>query len=91
MLSLDMNRAIFRNSFKLFVFNGKSPLINPEKLSSVWLNITAVAEVSQISGFLLETSNFGVAEPFSANFRGCLMEDMGSGKCHFFLFLSLIC
>ena len=37
--------------FKLFVFNGKLPLINPENLSSLPLNRIAVAEVSQISGF----------------------------------------
>ena len=49
--TLDMNRAIFRNCFKSFVFNGKSPLINPENLSSLPLNRTAVTEVSQISGF----------------------------------------
>ena len=74
-----MNRAIFHNCFKSFVFNGKSPLINPEKLSSLHLNRTAVAEVSQISSFfyLLETSNFGAAELSIANNRDCLMEDMG--------------
>ena len=49
--TLDMNRAIIRNCSKSFVFNGKSPLINLENLSSLPLNRTAVAEVSQISGF----------------------------------------
>ena len=48
--TLDMNRAIFRNCFKSFVINGKSPLINPENLSLLSLNKTA-KEVSQISGF----------------------------------------
>ena len=81
-----MNRAIFHNCFKSLVFNGKSPLINPEKLSSLHLNRTAVPDVSQISGFfyLLETSNFGAAELSIANIRDCCMEDMGLGSFIFF-------
>ena len=88
-----MNRAIFRNCFKSFVFDGKSPLINPENISSLPLNRTAVTEVRQISGFfyLLETINIGAAEPFIANFRGCYMEDEGRAESViFFIFIIIV-